>query len=221
MKSMMKSISVWLPIIISLIALIISIFSYRLSERTYEYEKSRDMLIYTPSIKESVDSLDISFTLNADNAELQGMTIIFPCDITNNPVSINTKPIRLSKISMEILAEQIVSKYIKPTDSIESVGVFSIPVMIDYSSIVYGFPQSLRENRLLMFNIFCDDYLKVTYSNSYLINKCTFPLKQHYFYTGPFASSLEGRVRKQDEEDVQELLKEQLEQSLLTLKCSE
>ena len=38
--------------------------------------------------EEFVDSVDIFFTLNADNAELQGMTIIFPCDITNNPVSI-------------------------------------------------------------------------------------------------------------------------------------
>ena len=179
------------------------------------------MLIYTPAIKESVDSLDISFTLNADNAELQGLNIVFPYEITNNSVSINTKPIKLSKVSMEILAEQIVSKYINPKDSIESFGIFSIPVMIDYSSVVYGFPQSLRENRLLMFNVFCDDFIKVTYSNSYLINRCTFPLKQHYFYTGLFASSLEGKALKQDEEDVQELLKEQLEQSLLTLKCAE
>lgn len=220
MKCMLK-LSTWLPIIISLIALIISIFSYRLSEKVYEYEKNRDMLIYTPAIKEIVDSVDIFFTLNANNAELQGITIVFPYEIINNSVSINTKPIKLSKVSMEILAEQIVSKYINPKDSIESFGIFSIPVMIDYSSVVYGFPQSLRENRLLMFNVFCDDFIKVTYSNSYLINRCTFPLKQHYFYTGLFASSLEDKVRKQDEEDVQELLKEQLEQSLLTLKCSE
>ena len=111
--------------------------------------------------------------------------------------------------------------YNKRVHHFDTPSIFSIPVMIDYSSVVYGFPQSLRENRLLMFNVFCGDLLKVTYSNSYLINRCTFPLKQHYFYTGLFASSLEGKVRKQDEEDVQELLKEQLEQSLLTLKCAE
>lgn len=101
------------------------------------------MLIYTPAIKEFVDSVDIFFTLNADNAELQGLTIVFPHEITNNSISINTKPIKLSKVSMELLAEQIVSKYIKPKDSIESFGIFSIPVMIDYSSVVYGFLQSL------------------------------------------------------------------------------
>ena len=119
---------------------------------------------------------------------------------------------------MEILVEQFISKYIQPKKSIESVGTISIPVMIDYSSIVYGFSQSLRENRLLIFNVFCDDYMKVTYSNSYLIDRCRFPLKQHYFYTGPFSIPLEGKIRKQDMEDVQEFLKEQLEQCLQSLK---
>ena len=210
----MTKFSTWLPITISLIALIISIFSYILSEKVYEYEISRDMLIYTPSIREYVDSTDISFTLNTDNAELQSLTIVFPNEITTYSILINTKPIKLSKARMEVLVEQIINKYIEPKDSIMSVGTFSIPVMIDYSTIVYGFPQFLRENRLLIFNVFCDDYLKVSYSNSYLIDRCEFPLKQHYFYTGPFSDPLEDKIRKQDEDDVQELLKEQLIQSL-------
>ena len=187
----------------------------------YEYEVSRDMLIYTPTIKENVDSIDVSFTLNADNAELQGLTIVFPDEISNYSISINTKPIKLSKARMEILAERFISKYIKPNNSIQSVGTFSIPVMIDYSCIVYGFPQSLRENRFLVFNIFCDGYLKVSYSNSVLINRCGFPLKQHNFYTGPFSSSLEDKIRKQDWEDVQKLLSKQLEPILSNIKIFE
>lgn len=115
----MAKLSTWLPITISLIALIISVFSYRLSERVYEYEVSRDMLIYTPTIKENVDSIDVSFTLNADNAELQGLTIVFPDEISNYSISINTKPIKLSKARMEILAERFISKNIKPNNSIQ------------------------------------------------------------------------------------------------------
>ena len=198
-----KLLSGWIPTAISIIALIVSCRSYRLSENIYEYEQSRDQLIYTPAIKEVTDSADILFMLNSENSELQGINITFPSSIRETSISINTKPIRLSKIAVEILAEKIVSSFIVPKDSVVSVGNFFIPVMIDYSAIVYGFPQTLRENRLLIFDVYCDDYLKMTYSNSF-----------HTFYTGPFASSLENRIKERDSEDVQILLSEQLSESI-------
>ena len=163
-----KLLSSWIPTVISIIALIVSCCSYRLSEKVYEYEQNRDQLIYTPAIKEVTDSADILFMLNSENSELQGINITFPSSIRETSISINTKPIRLSKIAVEILAEKIVSSFIVPKDSIVSIGNFFIPVMIDYSAIVYGFPQTLRENRLLIFDMYCGDYLRITYSNSYL-----------------------------------------------------
>lgn len=214
MMKLCKLLSGGIPTAISIIALIVSCRSYRLSENNYEYEQSRDQLIYTPAIKEVTDSADILFMLNSENSELQGINITFPSSIRETSISINTKPIRLSKIAVEILAEKIVSSFIVPKDSVVSVGNFFIPVMIDYSAIVYGFPQTLRENRLLIFDVYCDDYLKMTYSNSFLVNRYSFPLKVHTFYTGPFASSLENRIKERDSEDVQILLSEQLSESI-------
>lgn len=204
-------------IILSIIALIVSCRSYKLSEKTADYERSRDMLIYTPALKENIDSTDIEFTLNVENAELQGINITFPNNIRETPIVINTKPVKLSKISVEVLAEEVVRNFIMPKDLFVSVSTFSIPVMIDYSAIVYGFPQTLRENRYLIFDVYCDDYLKIDYSNSFLISKCGFPLKSYRFYTAPFASSLEDRIKARDREDVLMLLKEQLNESITTL----
>ena len=93
--------------------------------------------------------------------------------------------------------------------------------MIDYSAIVYGFPQTLRENRYLIFDVYCGDHLKIDYSNSFLINKCGFPLKSHRFYIGPLASSLEGKIIERDREDVLMLLAEQLSESIKNLNTND
>lgn len=213
MKNFKEAFSIGL----SVFALIVSCRSYKLAERISEYEQNRDMLIYTPALKEYIDSTDIEFVLNAENAELQGVNMTFPSSVRETPIVINTKPVKLSKTAVEVLAEEVVRDFIMPKDSFVSFGTFSIPVMIDYSAIVYGFPQTLRENRLLIFDIYCNDYLEIDYSNSFLIKKCGFPLKSHHFYTGPFASSLEDRIRERDREDVLMLLKEQLNESITAL----
>lgn len=211
----MKNISLlfkWLPIIISIIALIISIFSYFLSKNIFEYEQEINMFKNTPAIKEEiVDPNTISFTLNSENAELQSVTIVFPSEISDNPISINTKPIQLSKTALETRAQTIINDLIIPKDSCVYFGHFSIPIMIDYSAIVYGFPISLRENRFLIFEIYYENSIQINYSNSYLINKCSYPLVKHNFYTGPFSNPLKEKIYKQDKEDVQILLKNQLD----------
>ena len=75
MMKLCKLLSGGIPTAISSIALIVSCRSYRLSENNYEYEQSRDQLIYTPAIKEVTDSADILFMLNSENSELQGINI--------------------------------------------------------------------------------------------------------------------------------------------------
>lgn len=184
--------------------------SYTVSRKTFEYEKDRDMLINTPAIKEDINDDQILFLLNGENAELQSMNIIFPAEIENEIFHLNTKPIKLSKKALEIRVQGLAEKLFIPQDSIVTMGTLSIPVVIDYSAIVFGLPQSLRENRLFIFNIHCNEYVNVSYSNSYLINRCSFPLKSHYFYTGLFSKPLNESIVRQDQEDIQSLLKEQL-----------
>ena len=201
----------WLPIIISLVALLLSYFSFSLSQSVFEYEKNRDSFYNTPALKEIVDSTDISFALNTDESELQYIEIAFPNRITEETILINTKPISIGKIALEIYAQKILDKLITPIDSAVIVGTFSIPVMIDYSVVVHGFPYSLRENRFLIYNLYCDNYVEVKYSNSVLIKRCGKPLKSHYFYKGPFSAPLEEKIANHDKNDVQELLNNQFE----------
>ena len=210
MKNLFKSWHRWFPIALSLVAIIISYMSYTVSRKTFEYEKDRDMLINTPAIKEDINDDQILFLLNGENAELQSMNIIFPAEIENEIFHLNTKPIKLSKKALEIRVQELAEKLFIPQDSIVTMGTLSIPVVIDYSAIVFGLPQSLRENRLFIFNIHCNEYVNVSYSNSYLINRCSFPLKSHYFYTGLFSKPLNESIVRQDQEDIQSLLKEQL-----------
>lgn len=213
MKNEFKFISTVLPIIISIIALVVSFLSYQTSKRSYEYGINKDMMIYTPAIKENVDSLNISFALNNENSELQGVNITFPNDISDSPLLINTKPIEFSRSYLEMLAKNHLNKFVKVRDSAIIVGTFAIPVMIDYAAIVYGFPQQLRENRFLVFNLHLYDNVRnVTFSNSFLNGRCGNPLKSHTFYTGIFSSSLDEKIKNQDQKDVQELLKNQLEE---------
>jgi hypothetical protein len=202
-----------LPIIISIIALVISFLSYQTSKQSYDYGVNKDMMIYTPAIKENVDSLNILFFLNNENSELQGISITFPNDITDSPLLLNSKPVELSTFYLETMARNYLSKFVKVRDSTELFGTFAIPVMMDYSAIVYGFPQQLRENRLLVFNFnLYDDITNVTFTNSFLKGRCGYPLKMHYFYTGPFSSPLRSKIKSQDQKDVQELLMNQLEE---------
>lgn len=201
----------WLPIVISIVALLLSYFSFSLSQSVFKYEKNRDSFYNTPALKEIVDSTDVSFTLNTDESELQYIEIVFPSRITEETILINTKPISIGKIALEMYAQKILDKLITPKDSAVIVGEFSIPVMIDYSVIVHGFPYNLRENRFFIYKLYCDNYVEVKYSNSVLINRCGKPLKSHYFYKGPFSAPLEEKIEKYDKNDVQELLNNQFE----------
>lgn len=200
-----------LPIIISVIALIISYLSYIHQNRVLSMELVKIWQFIRQ--QEKIDSLELSFNLNNDNSELQGICITLPNSIQEKPIFVNTKPINLSKHYLEQLAKNYLYEFVEAKDSVVIVGTFAIPIIIDYSAIVYGFPQTLRENRLLVFNLhFCDNILDLSFSNTYLISRCGYPLKNHTFYTGVFSSPLEGKIKKQDQIDIQELLKGQLDE---------
>lgn len=109
-------------------------------------------MVHTPAIKENIDSLELSFNLNNDNYEIQSMCITFPCSILEKPILVNTKPIKVNNNYLELLAENYLCEFLENRDSVVVLGTFAIPAIIDYSAIVYGFPQSLRENRFFIFN---------------------------------------------------------------------
>lgn len=219
MRKIIKLITSVLPIIISIIALFVSYLSYNTSKQSLEYEINKDMMIHTPAIEENIDSLELSFSLNNDNSEIQSMRITFPCSILEEPILVNTKPIKVSKHYLEQLAENYLCKFLETKDSVVTLGTFAIPIIIDYSAIVYGFPQSLRENRFFIFHFYSyDNAIKLGFSNTYLINIYGYPIKKHTFYTGPFSSPLEEKIKIQDQIDIQELLRGQLNEITKNLK---
>jgi hypothetical protein len=105
-KECKKNILIILPIIISVIALLISYFSWQQSKQIFDYEVNKDTVIHTPAIKESIDSTKISFGLNNDIADLQSLKITFPERICNGEMTIATKPIEIHKNNLEILPFQ-------------------------------------------------------------------------------------------------------------------
>lgn len=200
----------FLGIFISIFALVFSYLSWDISKQSYNYNLEKDSLINIPEIRQSVDSTKIYFSLN-NSAEMQNLKIVFPKTVTNEVVIIKSEPFELNKISIEKLAKKYIGRKLKIDDATEIEGTSSIPVMMNYSAIVYGEQYVLRENRLLMFHFhYHDTILDVRYVDSYEGNRCKYPLRQHYFFRIPFSESLDERIEKQDSIDVQENLEKQL-----------
>lgn len=204
----------WQKIVIttlSISALIFSYLSWDVSIQSFNYVAKRDSIINPPEIREYIDSTKISFSLNNYSAEIQNLTIVFPKIITDKVTRIISKPIELQKITLEKLVKNYLRKKLKNPDATEIEGTFSIPVMMNYSAIVYGQHYSLRENRLLMFHYhYKNSVTNISYSNTIIGNRCGYPLRLHYFFVVPFGESLEKKVEKQDSIDVQEHLEKQL-----------
>jgi hypothetical protein len=51
---------------------------------------------------------------------------------------------------------------------------------------------------------------KIKFSNSFLIDRLGYPIKRHYFFTGPFSKPLKEKLEIQDSIDLQEMLKMQI-----------
>lgn len=200
-----------ITIVISLIALLFSYLSLQLSKENLEYEKDKDSFLNTPAITEIIDSTYIKIKLNNQNSELQSLLITFPADINIKRIKIAKKPIEINTKVLEDLVKKYVDDKIKLKDSITIVGQVSIPVVFDYSAIVFGTVQNLRENRILIFDVnYFKNVKKIKFSNSFLIARLGYPIKQHYFYSGPFSKPIGEKLAIQDSIDLQELLGLQL-----------
>jgi hypothetical protein len=195
---------------ISIIALIFSYLSWQISKQSFEYGVEKDSMMNTPALQETIDSLSINFSLNS-GADLQMLSIIFPKEVSKHAIIIAAKPMRLVPEILENIAKQYLRDKVKINDSIAIVGTVAIPVMINYSAVVFGDSQDFRENRTLVFEIhYYENVENVHFKNTYLISRCGFPLKRHYFYNGPFSGSVSEKIYRQDSIDVQDLLNQQL-----------
>ncbi|ATA90824.1 hypothetical protein CGC56_00710 [Capnocytophaga canimorsus] len=213
MKKKQEKIFNILTIAISIIALFFSYFSYQLSIQSFEYEKIRDTFIYTPTIIEKVDSVFVQFKSSSENSELQSLSITFPSEINTQKIRMIKKPIQISNYTLEGIAEKYIEDKLrlKRKDSVEMVGNINIPVVFDYSCVVFGSSQYLRESRMLIFDIhYYENTKSIKFNSSFLIDRLGYPLKKRTFYTGPFSKPLDIKIAIQDSIDLQELLRNQL-----------
>ncbi len=195
-----------IAVIISVAALFVSVFSYKVMKSGLEYQVSKDSFEYTPALREVKDTSDIVFSLN-NNAVLQSMKFTFPPKLQIEEYIDIIKPI---SINIEYLCSSL-ENYIRNNFSFENdkyyIGTVSVPVLIDYSAIVYGDAQDLREYRLLIFQLIkTEEDIICEYKNSFLMKRYGFPLKGHYFFKLPFSDIPIEKIVKQDRIDILELL---------------
>ena len=196
-----------LPIIISALALIVSVVSLVYARRDSIYTEHKDSMIITPAIAEYLDGDEIVFTLNNENSRLQALRIIFPKAVSDEELVMNTIPVSLYKRRIEFIAENYFDKQIPARDSAVTVGTGIIPVILDYEAVVYGFPQCLRENRNLIFFISKDQEISASFTNTALIQRCGYPIKCQIYW---WFSKTDEKVVNQDRKDIEILLDKQL-----------
>lgn len=199
-----------LSLLISLVALGTTIINTSITGKTLEYSIQKDMMVHTPAIKEYADSLRINYFMNNDDAELQSLSMTFPSLIDKDNIIISDRNINISKSLLENKVRSYMSNRIfNIKDSTYIVGKICIPVMFDYSAIVYGFPQNLREMRLLIFELLHhEDKMDLTYSHSFLVKRYGYPIKKQIYI---FSLASPTKVFEQDKKDVLQLLDNQLE----------
>ena len=210
----------YVPVILSLIALVVSIMSYRQSQSIHNYNVQHDMLFDTPSLTENVDSTQTIWGLNKDGAELQYMRVWLPSKLSELPIDVMTKPLIIQRHNLEPIARRYVKANIIGNDSMAIVGELALPTVIDYSAIISGFPYTLREFRNLIFRYFVEgNATSVTYCNSILIGKCTFPLIDHSSVINRIVPMTKERIQELDKIDIEELLDNELEKQSLDIRA--
>lgn len=210
----------YIPVILSVLALFVSIMSYRQSKEVHNYNVQHDMLLDTPSLTEKVDSNQVVWKLNKDNTELQYMRIWLPSKLSELPIDVMTKPLTIQRHNLEPIVQEYVKSNIEGKDSSAIVGEIALPVVVDYSAIISGFPYTLRELRNLIFRYYVEDNTtSVNYCNSILIGKCTFPLIDHTSIINWIVPMAEERIQELDKNDIKELLDNELEKQSLEIKA--
>ena len=184
----------------------------KIAKEGLEYQKVSDSFFNTPAISEKIiDSTKIQFSLN-NQMELQLLNITFPTDLNQSDILLNTKPLELNIDLLENIAESYFYKLIISEENIIKIGDVAIPVMLDYSVVGFGVAQNLRENRLLVFQLFHDgNTLNVSFKNTLLNSRYGYPIKRQIHFYNPFCGiTREERIAKRDRLDVEELLNKQL-----------
>ncbi len=99
-----------------------------------------------------------------------------------------------------------------PSDSTFAAGYFSLPIIIQYSSNILSYEETLRENRYLEF-FFTNskDKTKATYKSTTLIKRIGYPVKSQFFWKVPFTTIAEEKIYRQDSTDLYDFLNKQFE----------
>jgi len=214
-----------LPIIISIVALVISIYSYRVQSTRNEImiEKYFDDL--SPTIKCKIDTStnEIIFRSVETNKIIQGGVLVFPASITKKIYTYNDE----ESIKKEDL-EQAIKTYVENKLNLISKEGFAtviklpIPIIHNYNVSTKGKVLDLRNLSWVMYSLSVDDKGKIRgweIENIYVIQLMGIPIKTHVFFHNPFnSSSLWDKVTRQDSLDVREILEKQLELRLEDIK---
>lgn len=167
----------YLPIVISIIAIGISIRSCHVSEEALNYQKYRDNIEKIPILVESTDSINIAFGLNQGNDFLQGIALHAPQEFKSLSFQRKGRPLKFPRKIFELAIENFFAEKIVPEDSICVVIDFSLPVFVDYITVIDGTNQILREFRSLDFTVVIEKRTQsAIYNGSRFIERCPIPL---------------------------------------------
>lgn len=209
------------PIIISIIAIVVSVYSYSLQSTRNQIMIEKHLDDLSPTIKCRIDTAEnrIIFESIEDNRVVQGGTIVFPASITEEIFNYSENDF-LNKNQIE----SIINKYVETKINLsskkgtESLVKLPIPIIHNYNASAKGKVLDLRNLSMLIYLISVSDDGQVTgyeIDNIYLDQKVGIPIKSHLFMKNPFKSDVPwGKVLRQDSIDVREILEQRLEYSV-------
>lgn len=94
----------FLSLVFSLLAIVVSYWSYRAARQSLEFEEEKSSFEARPALTESLDSVYVHFSSNNENSELQFLQINFPDSFSDRLITLNTRPLKVNKFELELLA---------------------------------------------------------------------------------------------------------------------
>jgi hypothetical protein len=138
-------------IILSVVAMVISIVSIWLSYRAFKIEDNRFRSEQTASVIIERDSMFLEFSTDRESARLQGVIVTLPTAITKNSFVLYDPKKTLKRDSLEKLAKTFFANRLCRTDSLLQ-GEIKIPASIFIDVIVDGQVHLFREDHFFIFN---------------------------------------------------------------------
>ncbi len=201
-------------LIVSILALGVSLLSYLNSEKTLKIDEARFSMLNTPTIVDKVDSTYVNFSL--DKGFLQRIGIFFPREVMTKPKYLLSKPFKLHKYSLERMAQEIIENHHILSDSTIAFGHIIIPVIIAYSSNHLSYEHTLREHRHLEFSFThsrkgTNSRIETEFLTSSLIQRISFPIKRQFHWKIPYTEVDEDKIFKRDSVDLYDFLDNKFE----------